>query len=142
MSATSTPTSPRIPSSRTLSPSIQPPITSSTSLRKACSYGTIDECASNTKKLLNLWEKNENHTLCLNSAKAIGCTIINIGTQDLAEGRTPKPRYPLSSWLVISLVTTRRRLPCLPSRRLFLLSMCNTKYSRKHQRYDEQVGKE
>ncbi|KAM0918803.1 hypothetical protein ACQ4PT_008621 [Festuca glaucescens] len=49
--------------------------------------GTIDERAINTKRMLNLWEKNENHTLCLNSAKAIGCTVVNIGTQDLAEGR-------------------------------------------------------
>lgn len=49
--------------------------------------GTIDERAINTKRVLNLWEKNENHTLCLNSAKAIGCTVVNIGTQDLAEGR-------------------------------------------------------
>ncbi|KAJ3678306.1 hypothetical protein LUZ60_002109 [Juncus effusus] len=50
--------------------------------------GTIDERAINTKTILNPWEKNENHTLCLNSAKAIGCTLVNIGTQDLAEGRT------------------------------------------------------
>ncbi|KAK8959888.1 Fimbrin-like protein 2 [Platanthera guangdongensis] len=49
--------------------------------------GTIDERAINTKPMLNPWEKNENHTLCLNSAKAIGCTVVNIGTQDLAEGR-------------------------------------------------------
>ncbi|MBA0757463.1 hypothetical protein Gotri_020561 [Gossypium trilobum] len=49
--------------------------------------GTIDERAINTKKVLNPWERNENHTLCLNSAKAIGCTVVNIGTQDLAEGR-------------------------------------------------------
>ncbi|KAG1330842.1 fimbrin-2 [Cocos nucifera] len=49
--------------------------------------GTIDERAINTKRVLNPWEKNENHTLCLNSAKAIGCTVVNIGTQDLAEGR-------------------------------------------------------
>ncbi|WOL16128.1 hypothetical protein Cni_G24910 [Canna indica] len=49
--------------------------------------GTIDERAINTKRVLNPWEKNENHTLCLNSAKAIGCTLVNIGTQDLAEGR-------------------------------------------------------
>ncbi|KAJ0972452.1 hypothetical protein J5N97_020411 [Dioscorea zingiberensis] len=49
--------------------------------------GTIDGAAINTKKVLNPWEKNENHTLCLNSAKAIGCTVVNIGTQDLAEGR-------------------------------------------------------
>ncbi|TYH46449.1 hypothetical protein ES332_D11G336200v1 [Gossypium tomentosum] len=49
--------------------------------------GTIDERAINTKKVLNLWERNENHTLALNSAKAIGCTVVNIGTQDLVEGR-------------------------------------------------------
>ncbi|XP_010545257.1 PREDICTED: fimbrin-1 isoform X2 [Tarenaya hassleriana] len=49
--------------------------------------GTIDERAINTKRVLNPWERNENHTLCLNSAKAIGCTVVNIGTQDLAEGR-------------------------------------------------------
>ncbi|KAL9346336.1 hypothetical protein Peur_061189 [Populus x canadensis] len=49
--------------------------------------GTIDERAINTKRFLNPWERNENHTLCLNSAKAIGCTVVNIGTQDLVEGR-------------------------------------------------------
>ncbi|KAL8140491.1 hypothetical protein V2J09_006512 [Rumex salicifolius] len=49
--------------------------------------GTIDERAINTKGKLNPWERNENHTLCLNSAKAIGCTVVNIGTQDLVEGR-------------------------------------------------------
>ncbi|KAK1405479.1 Fimbrin-5 [Heracleum sosnowskyi] len=49
--------------------------------------GTIDERAINTKHILNPLEKTENHTLCLNSAKAIGCTVLNIGTQDLAEAR-------------------------------------------------------
>ncbi|KAF3453371.1 hypothetical protein FNV43_RR03811 [Rhamnella rubrinervis] len=49
--------------------------------------GTIDERAINTKQVLNPWERNENHTLCLNSAKAIGCTVVNIGNQDLVEGR-------------------------------------------------------
>ncbi|XP_061351081.1 fimbrin-2 [Gastrolobium bilobum] len=49
--------------------------------------GNIDERAINTKRLLNPWERNENHTLCLNSAKAIGCTVVNIGTQDFIEGR-------------------------------------------------------
>ncbi|KAI7743955.1 hypothetical protein M8C21_031533, partial [Ambrosia artemisiifolia] len=48
---------------------------------------TIDERAINTKRILNPWERTENHTLCLNSAKAIGCTVVNIGTQDLVEGR-------------------------------------------------------
>ncbi|KAK9088036.1 hypothetical protein Syun_030430 [Stephania yunnanensis] len=49
--------------------------------------GTIDERTINTKTHLNPWERNENHTLCLNSAKAIGCTVVNIGTQDIIEGR-------------------------------------------------------
>ncbi|XP_022848951.1 fimbrin-2-like isoform X2 [Olea europaea var. sylvestris] len=49
--------------------------------------GTIDERAINTKRELNPWERNENHTLCLNSAKAVGCTVVNIGTQDFIEGR-------------------------------------------------------
>ncbi|KAM7251343.1 hypothetical protein ACFE04_023226 [Oxalis oulophora] len=49
--------------------------------------GTIDERAINTKRVINPWERNENHTLCLNSAKAIGCTVVNIGCQDLVEGR-------------------------------------------------------
>ncbi|KAK4343542.1 hypothetical protein RND71_036636 [Anisodus tanguticus] len=49
--------------------------------------GTIDERAINTKNVLNPWERNENHSLCLNSAKAIGCTVVNIGTQDLIEAR-------------------------------------------------------
>ncbi|KAL2582345.1 hypothetical protein GLYMA_14G005200v4 [Glycine max] len=49
--------------------------------------GTIDDRAINTKRVLNPWERNENHTLGLNSAKAIGCTVVNIGTQDLIEGR-------------------------------------------------------
>ena len=64
--------------------------------------GTIDERAINTKRVLNLWEKNENHTLCLNSAKAIGCTVVNIGTQDLAEGRV-RSESPLivSMWPAI-----------------------------------------
>ncbi|GAB4830337.1 Fimbrin-2 [Ancistrocladus abbreviatus] len=49
--------------------------------------GTIDERAINMKRMLNPWERIENHTLCLNSAKAIGCTVVNIGTQDIIEGR-------------------------------------------------------
>nr|GMC59653.1 fimbrin-2-like [Ipomoea batatas] len=39
------------------------------------------------KRILNPWERNENLTLGLNSAKAIGCTLVNIGTQDFIEGR-------------------------------------------------------
>uniref|UniRef100_A0A6N2MW94 Calponin-homology (CH) domain-containing protein n=1 Tax=Salix viminalis TaxID=40686 RepID=A0A6N2MW94_SALVM len=49
--------------------------------------GIVDERAVSTKRVLNPWKRNENHTLCLNSAKPIGCTVVNIGTQHLAEGR-------------------------------------------------------
>ncbi|GMY25675.1 fimbrin-2 [Fagus crenata] len=49
--------------------------------------GTIDDRAINTKRVLNPWERNKNYTLCLNSAKAIGCTVVNIGTRDFIEGR-------------------------------------------------------
>nr|DAD21050.1 TPA_asm: hypothetical protein HUJ06_022513 [Nelumbo nucifera] len=49
--------------------------------------GTTDERAINTKRVLNPWERNENLTLCLDSAKAIGCTVVNIGTQDFIEGK-------------------------------------------------------
>lgn len=47
---------------------------------------TIDERAVNFKKL-DLYRKHANQTLVLNSARAIGCNIINIGPGDLIEGR-------------------------------------------------------
>ncbi|KAM0024983.1 putative actinin-type actin-binding domain, calponin domain, EF-hand domain pair, fimbrin/Plastin [Helianthus debilis subsp. tardiflorus] len=68
--------------------------------------GTIDERAINTKKVLNPWERNENHTLCLNSAKAIGCTVVNIGTQDLAEGRPHLLLGLISQIVKIQLLST------------------------------------
>lgn len=77
--------------------------------------GTIDERAINTKRVLNPWERNENHTLCLNSAKAIGCTLVNIGTQDLIEGRvswlcTIQYKHLLSVWASVSLFQKRSYL--------------------------------
>jgi len=63
--------------------------------------GTIDERAINTKKELNPWERTENLSLCLNSAKAIGCTVVNIGTQDIAEGTVSilNPLFSVSSYV-------------------------------------------
>nr|GLL41922.1 fimbrin-2-like [Ipomoea trifida] len=66
-------------------PSIEPGM--STKLINLAVPGTIDERAINMKRILNPWERNENLTLGLNSAKAIGCTLVNIGTQDFIEGR-------------------------------------------------------
>ncbi|KAJ6967412.1 hypothetical protein NC652_004842 [Populus alba x Populus x berolinensis] len=67
--------------------------------------GTIDERAINTKRVLNPWERNENHTLCLNSAKAIGCTVVNIGTQDLVEGRILFCLFILQPHLLLGLIS-------------------------------------
>ncbi|XP_073435203.1 plastin-1 [Dendrobates tinctorius] len=47
---------------------------------------TIDERAINTTKLTP-FTISENVNLALNSASAIGCTVVNIGVQDLQEGK-------------------------------------------------------
>ncbi len=47
---------------------------------------TVDERAINKTKL-NVFRKQENQTLALNSASSIGCNIVNIGPQDIMEGR-------------------------------------------------------
>eukprot|EP00003_Mantamonas_plastica_P016617 TRINITY_DN2772_c0_g2_i1.p2 TRINITY_DN2772_c0_g2~~TRINITY_DN2772_c0_g2_i1.p2 ORF type:complete len:638 (-),score=261.76 TRINITY_DN2772_c0_g2_i1:38-1951(-) len=47
---------------------------------------TIDERVINTKKL-NAFNITENNNLVINSAKAIGCQMVNIGAEDLAEGK-------------------------------------------------------
>ncbi|KXS14188.1 hypothetical protein M427DRAFT_57940 [Gonapodya prolifera JEL478] len=47
--------------------------------------GTIDERVINAGKL-NLYQMTENGNLVVNSAKAIGCKVTNIGAQDIIEG--------------------------------------------------------
>eukprot|EP00753_Platysulcus_tardus_P019623 PLAT7369.1.p1 GENE.PLAT7369.1~~PLAT7369.1.p1 ORF type:complete len:625 (+),score=349.20 PLAT7369.1:83-1957(+) len=50
---------------------------------------TVDVRALNVKKPgkeLNIYEITENQNLCINAAKAIGCTVVNIGPTDLIEG--------------------------------------------------------
>lgn len=61
---------------------------------------TIDERVINTKKLTT-FTMNENLMLALNSASAIGCTVINIDPQDLKEG---KPHLVLGLlWQIIKI---------------------------------------
>jgi len=48
---------------------------------------SIDERALNVKPDMNIYQKSENQNLALNAAKAIGCQVVNIGSQDLIEGR-------------------------------------------------------
>ncbi|KAJ3356922.1 hypothetical protein GGF32_001235 [Allomyces javanicus] len=47
---------------------------------------TIDERALNIGKKLNPFKMTENNNVVINSAKAIGCSVVNIGAQDLIEG--------------------------------------------------------
>lgn len=51
---------------------------------------TIDERVLNFGKAgaeLNTFQMTENNNVVINSAKAIGCSVVNIGSQDLIEGR-------------------------------------------------------
>lgn len=48
---------------------------------------SIDERALNRSLPLNTFQATENNNLVINSAKAIGCSVVNIGSQDLIEGR-------------------------------------------------------
>ena len=62
---------------------------------------TIDERAIVTKKSLNKWELQENVNLCVQSAKAVGVKMINIGAEDIIEG---KPHLVLSVlWQLIKM---------------------------------------
>ncbi|XP_051915370.1 plastin-2-like isoform X2 [Hippocampus zosterae] len=61
---------------------------------------TIDERTINTKKL-TAFTTQENLNLALNSASAIGCQVVNIGAQDLKEG---KPHLVLGLlWQIIKI---------------------------------------
>ncbi|KAI9366110.1 calponin homology domain-containing protein [Zopfochytrium polystomum] len=48
---------------------------------------TIDERVLNIGKKLNTFQMTENNNVVVNSAKAIGCSVVNIGAQDIIEGR-------------------------------------------------------
>jgi plastin-1 len=48
---------------------------------------TIDERVLNVKSKLNSFQMVENNNIVINSAKAIGCSVVNIGSTDIIEGR-------------------------------------------------------
>ncbi|KAG0373050.1 hypothetical protein BGX24_012238 [Mortierella sp. AD032] len=48
---------------------------------------TIDERVLNVKNRLSNFQIIENNNVAINSAKAIGCSVVNIGPQDLMDGR-------------------------------------------------------
>jgi len=51
---------------------------------------TVDERAINKPqagKTLSIYKIHENMTLALNSARSIGCNIVNIGAEDLEKGK-------------------------------------------------------
>lgn len=47
---------------------------------------TIDERVLNKGSNLNPFKKTENQCVAINSAKAIGCNVVNIGPKDLMDG--------------------------------------------------------
>ena len=68
---------------------------------------TIDERTINKGKI-SVYKQHENHTLALNSASSIGCNIVNIGAQDLMEG---KPHLVLGLlWQVIKVKIIYQRV--------------------------------
>ncbi|KAJ2473528.1 fimbrin [Coemansia sp. RSA 2322] len=56
-------------------------------LINASAPDTIDERVLNRGRKLTAFHATENNNVVINSAKAIGCSVVNIGAQDLAEGR-------------------------------------------------------
>ncbi|KAG0244929.1 hypothetical protein BGW41_005528 [Actinomortierella wolfii] len=48
---------------------------------------TIDERVLNVKSKLSNFQIIENNNVAINSAKAIGCSVVNIGPQDIMDGR-------------------------------------------------------
>lgn len=48
---------------------------------------TIDERVLNRSPSMNTFQMTENNNLVIQSAKAIGCSVVNIGSQDIIEGR-------------------------------------------------------
>lgn len=48
---------------------------------------TIDERVLNAGKKINQFQMVENNNIVINSAKAIGCSVVNVGSTDLMEGR-------------------------------------------------------
>ncbi len=53
---------------------------------------TIDERVLNKGSNLSTFKMGENQSVAINSAKAIGCNVINIGSQDLIDG-TVSPHF-------------------------------------------------
>lgn len=50
-------------------------------------HESIDERVINFKPKLSTYEMHENLNLAINSAKAIGCSVVNVGAQDIIELR-------------------------------------------------------
>jgi plastin-1 len=52
-----------------------------------CCPGAIDHKSLNRKENLNVFQKTENLNLALAAATNLGCHVVNIGAQDIIEGR-------------------------------------------------------
>jgi hypothetical protein len=64
---------------------------------------TIDERVLNKGTNLNNFKIHENQAVAINSSKAIGCNVVNIGAQDLMDGAvcTPHQQHVASLLLLL-----------------------------------------
>lgn len=56
-------------------------------LINACIPNTIDDRVLNLQKKLSPFQMIENMNVVINSSKAVGCSVVNIGAQDLMQGK-------------------------------------------------------
>ena len=71
----------------------------------AAAEGTIDERALNKpkkSKQLNVYQMKENQQLVIQSAKAIGCIVVNVHPTSLVEGA---PKQTLVRWSLLRRLT-------------------------------------
>lgn len=78
---------------------------------------TIDERAINKKEDMNVYQKTENVNLALNAAKSIGCQVVNIGANDIIEGR------PI---LILGLIWQIIKIQLLSQVRSSSIALCDT----------------
>jgi len=63
---------------------------------------TIDDRAINTGKKVSLFKKHENLSLAINSAKSIGCHVVNMDSHTLGEGDSHKHLVLGLMWQIIA----------------------------------------
>jgi hypothetical protein len=84
--------------------------------------GTIDERAINKKRVLNPWERNENHTLCLNSYQ-LGYIFISTDINNFLLGSMCNVDIEMLSLLSI-MQTTQYKCKAILRPQLIMIYLC------------------